>query len=186
MFSAEIRPLKEYVGGFAPGASIPDGEADLAVLVMRVPPAATPDAALGAACAAMEWTDALVRRLDRAPGFKDTAILTLVTTPPGGPSHSLPPTLTQERAALPPIADAGGVVVRPLQSFEYSGTERVEVDVAAPAVVVHRMAGVIRRDRVGEMSLEEVAVRGGGKAIPAERMLAELAYKIDRAPKYGA
>lgn len=183
---AGIRPLKEYVGAFAPGAPIPDGEADLAVLVMRVPAAGDADAAAGAACAAMEWADALVRRLDRAPGFKDTSILTVVATPPRGPAHPLPPTLTQERRALPPAEGAAAAVVRPLQSFEFSGTERVAADVAAPAVVAHRLAGVIRRDRVGQLTLEEAAARGGGGAIPAERMLAELAYKIDRAPKYGA
>ena len=43
-----------------------------------------------------------------------------------------------------------------------------------------------RRDRVEELSLTSIAARGGGKCILAERMLHEIAYKIDRAPKYGA
>lgn len=43
-----------------------------------------------------------------------------------------------------------------------------------------------RKDRVEELSVAAIEVKGGGGGILAERMLFEIAYKIDKAPKYGA
>jgi hypothetical protein len=43
-----------------------------------------------------------------------------------------------------------------------------------------------RKDRVEEFSVAAIEAKGGGGCILAERMLPEVAYKIDKAPKYGA
>lgn len=43
-----------------------------------------------------------------------------------------------------------------------------------------------RRDRAERMKLSEAHQRGGQGTILADRMLHEVAYKLGRAPKYGA
>lgn len=43
-----------------------------------------------------------------------------------------------------------------------------------------------RRDAVEALDVGQVQRRGGGGCILAERMLPEVAYKLGRAPKYGA
>lgn len=75
-------------------------------------------------------------------------------------------------------------VRRPLQSYQFSGTRRVAVVGGRRALVVHRLAGVVRRDEAA--ALGEAAARGAGGVILAERLLPEVAYKLGRAPKYGA
>ncbi|KAK9821225.1 hypothetical protein WJX81_003510 [Elliptochloris bilobata] len=53
-------------------------------------------------------------------------------------------------------------------------------------LLVLRLAGVVRRDMAARLSATEAAERGGGGCILLERLLPELAYKLGRAPKYGA
>lgn len=43
-----------------------------------------------------------------------------------------------------------------------------------------------RQDDVNKLHLGSICERGGAGCILAERMVAEIAYKIGRAPKYGA
>lgn len=43
-----------------------------------------------------------------------------------------------------------------------------------------------RKDRVEELNVAAIEAKGGGRCILGERMLFEIAYKIDKAPKYGA
>ena len=43
-----------------------------------------------------------------------------------------------------------------------------------------------RRDEAAQLSAAEAVARGGGGCILLERLLPELAYKLGRAPKYGA
>ena len=64
--------------------------------------------------------------------------------------------------------------------------ERVEVAEAAPLLLVRRLPGVVRRDRAAKLSLAEAAARGGMGAMLLDRLLPEMAYKLARAPKYGA
>ena len=78
------------------------------------------------------------------------------------------------------------VLHRPLQSYQFKGMKKVHVDAKRPAVVVHRLPGIVRKDRVQTFHVAEIEAKGGGGCILAERMLAEIAYKIDKAPKYGA
>jgi hypothetical protein len=159
--------------------------ADVAVAEPDCSDAGAAASAFAAAVAALEWADALVRALDAAPGLGGRTLLTLVL---GAGAAPLPPA---GRPALggAPLAPAGAdfpPVRRPRQSAEFSGAAAVAPDVRRPAVVVHRLPGVVRRDGVARLVLGEVRARGGGGAILAERVLPELAYKLGRAPKYGA
>jgi hypothetical protein len=47
-------------------------------------------------------------------------------------------------------------------------------------------AAARRRDGAARLSAAEAAARGGGGCILLERVLPELAFKLGRAPKYGA
>lgn len=115
------------------------------------------------ASAALAWADALLSQLNQVPGFRDTVLLSLVVGP-GERPLSQQPLLVQEQplvryveateqqqrpqaAALPAAAAPAGCppVRRPLQSYQLAGRAGVAVDAGRPALVVHRLAGVIRR-----------------------------------------
>ena len=49
-----------------------------------------------------------------------------------------------------------------------------------------RVCTFCRKDAVQKLDVGEVLERGGGGCILAERLLPEVAYKLGRAPKYGA
>ncbi|PNH06482.1 hypothetical protein TSOC_007171 [Tetrabaena socialis] len=83
-------------------------------------------------------------------------------------------------------ADDLGLVTRPVQSFEFAGLERVAVDAHAPVLVSRRLPGVVRRDRAERLGYKDALASGGQGCILLERLLPEVAYKIGRAPKYGA
>ncbi|KAL4423937.1 hypothetical protein ABPG75_001238 [Micractinium tetrahymenae] len=156
------------------------------------------------ASAALEWADAVLSHLNQAPGFRDTVLLSLVVGP-GQQPLCQQPLLAQEQpllacdsaperhqpcAAVQPAAAAAAAdcppVRRPLQSYQFAGQERIAVDAARPALVVHRLAGVIRVDAAAALDLAEVRAHGAAGCILAERLLPEVAYKLGRAPKYGA
>ena len=116
---------------------------------------------ISSAVAMLEWADELLRCLNSVPGFRDTVLLSLVVVP-GAQPLSTAPLLQQEQALLthgqPQAAAAAGSaaqaaaplengcwrVHRPLQSFQFAGQQEVEVDGQRPALVVHRLPGVIR------------------------------------------
>lgn len=189
----------------------------------------------GSSLAALEWADSLVRALNQAPGFRDTVLLSLVLGP-GEQPLALQPLLQQEQPLVQPGAAPGAApgsaaagaagcpaVRRPLQSYQFAGQERVAVDAAHPALVVHRLPAVIRCagkrprrcpfilpapgrhlepppgcrltapctcprrvDRACKLDLEHIRAHGAAGCIPADRLLPEVAYKLGRAPKYGA
>ncbi len=60
------------------------------------------------------------------------------------------------------------------------------MDPAAPVLVARRLPGVVRRDRAQKMTWREAAAAGGQGAVLLDRLLPEVAYKLARAPKYGA
>jgi hypothetical protein len=132
-----------------------DGAADMALVLLHACPphdalaeaqAADGEAELAAACGALHWADALVRHLDGAPGFRETVLLSVVLAPGRSPlpGEELP----QEQAVLQPALPPGGPpfprILRPTQSYQFSGAQRVRVRAARPALVVHRLCGVIR------------------------------------------
>jgi hypothetical protein len=84
----------------------------------------------------------------------------------------------QERAAA--------VVLRPKQSWQMAGGGEVAADALRPLLCLRRLPGVIRRDGCSRLGLAEAWARGGMGPLLLERLLPELAYKMGRAPKYGA
>jgi hypothetical protein len=83
-------------------------------------------------------------------------------------------------------------VPRPRQSFECgaaiegtnAGAGPDVVAEGATLLVVSRLAGVTRRD--GAARLAAAAASGGGGAMAVERLMHGVAFKLGRAPKYGA
>ena len=65
-----------------------------------------------ATCGALEWMDSLVRELNRAPGFRDTVLLTLVLGPGTGP-------------AAAPLEDEDPPLIRPLSGTLSAGGQLV-------------------------------------------------------------
>lgn len=130
------------------------------------------------ACARLEWLDALVRRLNEQPGARDSLLLTLVLGSGGSDLTS----------ALPLLRPGGGGEggLRPRQSFQLCRDEPVQVEALAPLLTAQRLPAVVRVDVCKQLSLAACCRQGGAGAILAERLLPELAYKLGRAPKYGA
>ncbi|GIL51361.1 hypothetical protein Vafri_7361 [Volvox africanus] len=78
------------------------------------------------------------------------------------------------------------LVTRPVQSFELLGMEHVDTDARAPVLVARRLPGVVRRDRAERLGYREALTAGAMGAMVMDRLLPDVAYKIGRAPKYGA
>jgi hypothetical protein len=107
-------------------------------------------------CLALDWLDALFRELNSATGFREGVLLSLVIGAGRGPL--LQQTTAEQQSILQPVlwemplvAASGTVsaydfqaIRRPLQSYQFSGMQRVQVDAARPAVGIHRLAGIIR------------------------------------------
>lgn len=129
------------------------------------------------ACAQLEWLDALVQRLNQQPGARDSLLLTLVLGSNGRVLPSEPPLLR-------PGSCTGGL--RPRQSFQLCRDEPVAVREQVPLLTAQRLPAVVRVDACRQLSLAACSQRSGAGAILAERLLPELAYKMGRAPKYGA
>lgn len=141
------------------------------------------------ACACVEWLDALVQQLNAQPGTREQLLLVVVLGSGGAPltaSGSLlrPGGGSVQQAGGGGTARSGGL--RPRQSFELCKDKAVAVDLAAPLLMAQRLPAVVRVDGCAHLSLADTAKQGGAGAILAERLLPELAYKLGRAPKYGA
>ncbi len=170
---AGVRSLEEYVASYSLGTPLEDTEADMVILWMQLPREIihrqeeekekedSDDSSLEGTSdqeiIALEWTDALLRCLDSTPGFRDTVLTTLVVTPPSPPPVKTDTDSTRPGVLTQPLAqeqielsvsttDSGEKVVlhRPLQSYQFSGMNKIEVDASRPAVVVHRLPGVVR------------------------------------------
>ena len=150
-----VRPLDEYVSGFVPGAAhtlLDDDEADIGVVVvgsddMRATNDESACACMQAACDSLEWTNGLMAYLDSISGFRSTVLVSLVVLPHAHVHPTPHVYLPQEQNVLggsDEHDDDMFVVRRPLQSYQFSGTEHVQVDDRRPAVVVHRLRGIIR------------------------------------------
>jgi len=103
--------------------------------------------------AALHLADSLLRHLNQVPGFRDTVLLSLVLGPGQHPLSAHPLVRQQlvllecgqqARAGAAAEELAGSRVRRPQQSYQYAGLDAVDVDVHRPAIVVHRLPGVIR------------------------------------------
>lgn len=119
--------------------------------------------------ASIPWLDELVMHLDSCSFFQSSVILSIVFDG-----------ISQAEG----ITEYNNCCYRPRQSYQYSGYR--EIDACISAVIVQRLEGIMRRDEVQTLCLKDIILRGGAGVILAERVLWELAYKVGRAPKYGA
>lgn len=103
----------------------------------------------------------------------------------GGKSLDLPGV----SALLPPVGSIPRSLagLRPRQSYQLSGDKSVaDVRDHHPLLVAHCLEGVTRRDDAQVFGVRECRDHGGDSTILADRFLHELAFKLWRAPKYGA
>ncbi len=163
--------------------------------------------------AAIEWLDATVMQLNLVPGFRDKVLLLVAL---GWGKDPPPPVLCAGGGQLSGLTEAldvpsGSVedttvnqqrvrdsafasVRRPMQSHETlaptNGAEHASVDptmsLAAPLLVVRCLPAVIRVDRCSKFGVAECLRHGGDGPIASWHLLPELAFKLGRAPKYGA
>ena len=144
--------------------------------------AAGADAQYVDTCEAVAWVDELVRHVNAQPGIRDGLLLAVLLSSGGA---LLPTGLLQ-----PGGTGSGGIgsadTLRPRQSWQLREDKPVAIDAGAPILAVQRLPAVVRVDACSALSLAQCAARGGNGAIQAERLIPELAYKLGRAPKYGA
>lgn len=78
-------------------------------------------------------------------------------------------------------------LLRPRQSYTMKGGSILkEIRHHHPILVAQLQEGVTRRDMVAKFSFEEFKKHGVNLAILADRFLQEVAFKLWKAPKYGA
>jgi hypothetical protein len=160
--------------------------------------------------ALLEWADRTLRYLNNSAAFRDTVLLAVVATPGGadlgpgllqpGGARLLAGTPSAASAPSAPAHSSGGnsggamdgggagalPATRPLQSWQQLGSGAAAVDARRPAVCLRRLPGVIRVDDASQLGLAECLERGCMVGTLADQLLAEIAYKVGRAPKYGA
>ncbi|XP_054819409.1 uncharacterized protein LOC129318590 [Prosopis cineraria] len=75
----------------------------------------------------------------------------------------------------------------PSQSYTMKGeTPRADVRHHSPMLIAQLRHGVTRKDNAEKFSFEDFKEHGGNLTIPADRFLHEVAFKLWKAPKYGA
>ncbi|KAG2390239.1 uncharacterized protein HKW66_Vig0223550 [Vigna angularis] len=78
-------------------------------------------------------------------------------------------------------------VLYPLQSYGMKGgIPRKDVRSFSPMLIAQWQYAVTRKDNAERFSFEDFMERGGNLTIPADRFLHEIAFKLWKAPKYGA
>jgi hypothetical protein len=158
--------------------------------------AAPAAAAASAARAVAGWADRVLRYLNNSPEFREAVLLAVVLTPAGadlGPGLLAPGGIPLARRKGSEGGGSGGgggggggAVPRPRQSWQQLGSGAAAADARRPALVVRRLPGVVRVDGCVRAGLAECVERGGLLGTMADRLIPEIAYKIGRAPKYGA
>ncbi|XP_061374732.1 uncharacterized protein LOC133316948 [Gastrolobium bilobum] len=75
----------------------------------------------------------------------------------------------------------------PLQSYAMKGgVPRKDVRLHSPMLIAQWQHAVTRKDNAQKFFFEDFMEHGGNLAIPADRFLYEIAFKLWKAPKYGA
>lgn len=78
-------------------------------------------------------------------------------------------------------------VLYPLQSYAIKGgVPRKDVRHYSPMLIAQWQYAVTRKDNAERFSFEDFMEHGGNLTIPADRFLHEIAFKLWKAPKYGA
>lgn len=77
--------------------------------------------------------------------------------------------------------------LRPRQSYTMKAGKPVEgIREDYPLLAVYHQVAVTRRDQVQQFEFEEFRERAGNLVMLADRFLYEVAFKLWKAPKYGA
>ncbi|KAG6671907.1 hypothetical protein I3842_16G027800 [Carya illinoinensis] len=83
--------------------------------------------------------------------------------------------------------DSSLSILFPHQSYTMRGENpRKDVRHHCPMLIAQLQYGVTRKDMAEAFSFKEFHEHGGNLAIPADRFLHEVAFKLWKAPKYGA
>lgn len=140
----------------------------------------------------IDWIDALVGevKLLMQPGTKAADHLYLALTLGYGDAAFIEN--KSDTTALPSLEQLDALrqdltAFRPLQTYRMKdGILLDDIRDHHPLLVVHQMDGVTRRDEAKELSFEEFYKKCGNLTILADRFLHEIAFKLWKAPKYGA
>ncbi|KAL6769504.1 hypothetical protein ACKKBG_A31290 [Auxenochlorella protothecoides x Auxenochlorella symbiontica] len=158
-----------------------------AVFLAVTDPAAAGEGAVPASAwsAALAWVQAFLEA-----GALEGTLLTIVFAVEAPLPAPLACRVAEAGGAQPMLAPAGPdfpPLPRPWQSFQASGpTGLVDVSRACVGLTLQHLPGVTRCDLMESFQPEAICQKGGAGMILAESLLAELAFKIGHAPKYGA
>ncbi|XP_024531427.1 uncharacterized protein LOC9633512 isoform X1 [Selaginella moellendorffii] len=122
-----------------------------------------------------EWMDSLVGKLKNAPAKNLLLVLIL------GYGNAL------SEVEIPEFIDQQLRQLRPRQSYSIKGGKPVEdISKDCSLLAVFHQKAVTRRDHCTCLQLEEFRQKCGNLTILADRFLHEVAFKLWKAPKYGA
>jgi hypothetical protein len=133
------------------------------------------------------WLDFLLGSIKdlSKPGTKAYSHLFLVTILGYGDLKThvpVPPTLKQDHSLHPDLEK-----LWPRQSYTMKAGKPVDgIREDYPLLAVYNQVAVTRRDKVTAFGFEEFKKHGGNGTILADRFLYEVAFKLWKAPKYGA
>ncbi|MCO5597020.1 hypothetical protein L7F22_051093 [Adiantum nelumboides] len=138
----------------------------------------------------LNWIDAIIGevRTSMQPGTKANDHLYLALVLSYGSEAALQANLEgrELRSALNALPTCVRLI-RPQQTHKMKDGKPIDdVRDHNPMLVVHQMDGVTRRDSAMSLGFEEFCKNGCNLTILADRFLHELAFKLWKAPKYGA
>ena len=192
-----------------------DSTVDLVLLQTPPPPAVarpdggegepTPASSVAAAAATLAWVDALLGALARGfPSVRSGLIIGVILgggeeeeEGGGGDGGRAPPPavpLPRLGGGLVPCGGGGGApplppIARPSQTWELAcggGPGTPTAPAARSLYLAARCPGVVRTDGLARVDPAGAATGGALGATALAHLLPELAYKMGRAPKYGA
>jgi hypothetical protein len=193
--------------GLAPAAAeAPVSTVDLAVLHLRPPGCAPwPASAAGTLAATL---DALLLQLCACPDVRQQLYVLLLLGRNGGgagsdaggaraqlPAHLVHLRPQQSCAARRAGCESAAVECVPARALWHAPmhqvSDRTRVSVLCvhsehALLCIHSLDAVVRRDGATQASAAEFRARGARGTVAAEDVLEELAYKLGRAPKFGA
>jgi hypothetical protein len=163
-----------------------DDDGGVDAVFVRVPPPPSPSTTTTPHLA---WIDALLASVGRLPGGR-TALITCVILggdgrqrDGGGTGGGIQlPAHAGGEPARPPLPSTLPPVARPAQTWE----DGARGPPARCLYLAARLAGVVRTDGLAEVDPAGAAAGGALGTTRAAHLLPELAYKMGRAPKYGA
>ncbi|XP_010245767.1 PREDICTED: uncharacterized protein LOC104589224 isoform X2 [Nelumbo nucifera] len=136
----------------------------------------------------VEWINALVGGFFQMPQLASevgSRILFYLVMSYGTVSDDGDPSLSNFISQKETDSDLSSLI--PLQSYTMKAGELLsDIRHHCPMLCAQWQEAVTRKDMAEVFSFNEFKERGGNLAIPADRFLYELAFKLWKAPKYGA